>query len=229
MTVQEKIETGQSTELTDTQRKLNELTFRRDESKKMGGPEAISRQHSAGRLTIRERIEKISDAGSFQEVGTLAGTGVYDQHNQLVSVTPAPYVAGIAKINGRSVAIGGEDFTVRGGTTFGSSRRKGGQGGLIEDLSHFYRIPLINLIDGAGGSVTSLKRRGHSVFPGVHGFERSVQLLGEVPVASAVLGTAAGGACWSGDSLSLFCDDQRIKSDICRGSSRRQAIPRTNH
>ena len=193
MTVQEKIETGQSTELTDTQRKLNELTFRRDESKKMGGPEAISRQHSAGRLTIRERIEKISDAGSFQEVGTLAGTGVYDQHNQLVSVTPAPYVAGIAKINGRSVAIGGEDFTVRGGTTFGSSRRKGGQGGLIEDLSHFYRIPLINLIDGAGGSVTSLKRRGHSVFPGVHGFERSVQLLGEVPVASAVLGTAAGG------------------------------------
>jgi len=177
----------------ETENKLSELKFRRSESQKMGGPAAIARQHSAGRLTIRERIEKIADAGSFQEVGTLAGTGVYDQNNQLISVTPAPYVAGIAKIDGRSVAIGGEDFTVRGGTTFGSSRRKGGQGGFIEDLSHFYRIPLINLIDGAGGSVTSLKRRGHSVFPGVHGFERSVQLMGEVPVASAVLGTAAGG------------------------------------
>lgn len=193
MGAHEKIEPGQPSELTDTQTTLSELKFRRNESKKMGGAQAIARQHSAGRLTVRERIEKISDAGSFQEVGTLAGTGVYDPKNQLVSVTPAPYVAGIAKINGRSVAIGGEDFTVRGGTTFGSSRRKGGQGGFIEDLSHFYRIPLVNLIDGAGGSVTSLKRRGHSVFPGVHGFERSVQLMGEVPVASAVLGTAAGG------------------------------------
>ena len=51
----------------------------------------------------------------------------------------------------------------------------------------------MNLIDGAGGSVASIKRRGHAVFPGVHGFERAVQLLGTAPVVSAVLGTAAGG------------------------------------
>src|SRR3546814_5024958 len=56
-----------------------------------------------------------------------------------------------------------------------------------------YRIPRVNLIDGAGGSVTSILRRGHSVFPGVHGFERSVELMGKVPVVSAVMGTAAGG------------------------------------
>jgi len=170
-----------------------ELSFRQAESKKMGGPAAIARQHEAGRLTIRERIDKLVDADSFREVGALAGTGSYDANNRLVSVIPAPYVAGLAKIDGRPVALGGEDFTVRGGTTFGSTRRKGGQGGFIEDLAFHYRIPLVNLIDGAGGSVTSLKRRGHSVFPGVHGFERSVQLLGLVPVASAVLGTAAGG------------------------------------
>src|SRR5690606_13771515 len=170
-----------------------ELAFRQAESKKMGGAQAIARQHAAGRMTIRERIEKLVDSNSFREIGTLAGTGSYDENNALVSVTPAPYVAGLAKIDGRPVALGGEDFTVRGGTTFGSSRRKGGQGGFIEDLAFHYRIPLVNLIDGAGGSVTSLKRRGHSVFPGVHGFERSVELLGQVPVVSAVLGTAAGG------------------------------------
>lgn len=170
-----------------------ELSFRQAESKKMGGPAAIARQHEAGRLTIRERIDKLVDQDSFREVGALAGTGSYDADNRLVSVTPAPYVAGLAKIDGRPVALGGEDFTVRGGTTFGSTRRKGGQGGFIEDLAFHYRIPLVNLIDGAGGSVTSIKRRGHSVFPGVHGFERSVELLGMVPVASAVLGTAAGG------------------------------------
>lgn len=170
-----------------------ELAFRRAESLKMGGEQAIERQHQNGRLTVRERIQKLTDPGSFREVGTLAGTGTYDAQNRLVSVTPAPYVAGLARIDGRPVALGGEDFTVRGGTTFGSTRRKGGQGGFIEDLAHHYRIPLVNLIDGAGGSVTSIKRRGHSVFPGVHGFERSVELLGEVPVVSAVLGTAAGG------------------------------------
>ncbi|NCF82431.1 MAG: propionyl-CoA carboxylase, partial [Proteobacteria bacterium] len=159
----------------------------------MGGPENVARQHSGGRLTVRERIERITDEGSLREVGTLAGTGEYGEHHVLRKVTPAPYVAGLARIDGRPVAIGGEDFTVRGGTSFGALRRKGGQGGYIEDLAHHYKIPLVNLIDGAGGTVTSAKRRGYVVFPGVDGFERSVELLGEVPVISAVLGTAAGG------------------------------------
>ena len=61
---------------------------------------------------------------------------------------------------------------IRGGTSWSGDRKKGGQGGFVEDLAHEYRIPLVNLIDGAGGSVTSIQRRGHSVFPGVHGFER---------------------------------------------------------
>lgn len=170
-----------------------ELQFRRSQAIRQGGPEAVDRQHEAGRLTIRERLELIVDEGSFRELGTLAGTGHYDADNRLTSVTPAPYVAGLARINGRMVAIGGEDFTVRGGTSFGSARRKGGQGGIIEDIASHYLIPLVNLIDGAGGSVTSIKRRGHAVLPGIHGFERSAELLGKVPVASAVLGTAAGG------------------------------------
>ncbi|PMR72295.1 acyl-CoA carboxylase subunit beta [Billgrantia endophytica] len=172
---------------------IEELKFRRQQAQAMGGGEAIERQHKAGRLTVRERITLLTDANSFREIGTLAGSGKYDENNRLISVTPAPYIAGMAHVDGRPVAVGGEDFTVRGGTTFGSLRRKGGQGGFVEDLAYHYRIPLLNLIDGAGGSVTSIQRRGHSVFPGVHGFERSVSLLGTVPVASAVLGTAAGG------------------------------------
>ena len=72
---------------------------------------------------------------------------------------------GLAKIDGRDVAIGGEDFTVRGGTSWGSSRRKGGQGGFVEDIAHNYRIPLVNLIDGAGGSVTSSDGAATRCFP----------------------------------------------------------------
>lgn len=171
---------------------IEELEQRRVWAEAHGGAENVKRQHDQGRLTIRERIAGMLDKGSFQEVGKLTGAETYDGLD-LKHVTPAPYVMGLGQIDGRPVAVGGEDFTVRGGTTAALDKRKGGQGGFVEDLAHHYRIPLVNLIDGAGGSVTSAKRRGHAVFPGVDSFDRSVDLLGEVPVVSAVLGSAAGG------------------------------------
>jgi len=171
----------------------DEIERRRRLAEALGGEESVRRHHEAGKFTIRERIEKLTDAGSFQEVGKLTGQGLYDENGKLTSVRPMPYVMGLARVDGRPVAIGGEDFTVRGGTGMGDLRRKGGQGGFVEDLAYEYRIPLINLIDGAGGTVTSSKRRGYSVFPGMHGFERCVELLSRVPVVSAVVGTAAGG------------------------------------
>lgn len=171
---------------------IQELEFRQAQAERLGGEQAVEKQHAAGRLTVRERVAALVDAGSFQEVGKLTGQGQYEG-GRLTGVTPAPYIMGLARIDGRPVAVGGEDFTVRGGTSWSGDRKKGGQGGFVEDMACQYRIPLVNLIDGAGGSVTSILRRGHSVFPGVHGFERSVALLGMVPVVSAVMGTAAGG------------------------------------
>ncbi|MBI4083349.1 MAG: propionyl-CoA carboxylase [Candidatus Lambdaproteobacteria bacterium] len=168
---------------------VEELEQRRGWAREMGGPENVARHRAQGLLTIRERIARLSDPGTFQEVGQLTGQPAAAGG----PVVPAPYVMGLAKIEGRPVAIGGEDFTVKGGISWGTGRRKGGQGGFVEDLAHEYRIPLVNLIDGSGGSVASAKRRGYTIFPGYHGFERSAQLMGEVPVVSAVLGTAAGG------------------------------------
>ena len=175
------------------QPEVDEIARRRAFAAGMGGAESVARHHDKGRLTVRERIDRLTDAGSFREVGGLTGTAIYDAEGTLERVVPSPYIMGVAKIDGRPVAIGGEDFTIRGGTSAGLARRKGGQGGFIEDVAHQYRIPLVNLIDGAGGTVTSARRRGYTVFPGVDGFERSVELLGEVPVVSAVMGTAAGG------------------------------------
>ena len=169
-----------------------EIRRRHEWAERLGGPEAVARHHAQNRLTVRERVAALADPGSFREVGKLTGRGEYVDC-KLTKVVPAPYVMGLANIGGRPVAIGGEDFTVRGGSSWGGDRRKGGQGGFVEDLAWEYRIPLINLIDGAGGTVTSAKRRGHTVFPGVDGFERSVELLGRVPVVCAVMGTAAGG------------------------------------
>jgi acetyl-CoA carboxylase carboxyltransferase component len=169
-----------------------EIAERRRHAEGLGGPEAVAKHHSLGRLTIRERIGGLVDQGSFQEVGGLTGQARYED-GKLVGVTPAPYVMGLAQIDGRPVAVGGEDFTVRGGTSWGGFRRKGGQGGFVEDLAANYRIPLVSLIDGAGGTVTSARRRGYTVFPGVDSFDRSIELLGKVPVVCAVMGTAAGG------------------------------------
>ncbi len=174
---------------------IEELHRRRRLAEACGGPEAVARHHAAGKLTVRERIAALLDAGSFQEVGKLAGRARYDEQGALTDFEPAPYVMGLGQLDGRPVAIGGEDYTIRAGTGFGADRRKGGQGGFIEDLAHAYRIPLINLVDGTGGSVNTARRKGYTVVPGYgqDGFERSVELLGEVPVVSAVMGTTAGG------------------------------------
>jgi acetyl-CoA carboxylase carboxyltransferase component len=170
-----------------------EIHRRRALAQGCGGPEAVAKHHAEGKLTVRERIAAVLDTGSFREVGGLAGRAEYVD-DQLKRFEPAPYVMGIGRIDGRPVAIGGEDYTIRAGTGFGSDRRKGGQGGFIEDLAYEYRIPLINLIDGTGGTVNTAKRKGYTVWPGygADGFERSVDLMGVVPVISAVMGTAAG-------------------------------------
>lgn len=177
------------------QSEIDELQHRRTLAEACGGPDAVARHHAQGKLTIRERIARLADAGSFREVGKLAGKGKYDANGKLIDFEPAPYVMGIARIDHRPVAIGGEDYTIRAGTGFGSDRRKGGQGGFIEDLAYEYRIPLVNLIDGTGGSVNTAKRKGYTVVPGYgqDGAERAVDLLGLVPVVSAVMGTTAGG------------------------------------
>ncbi len=171
-----------------------EIKRRRALANACGGEVAVERQHAAGKLTVRERISRLLDAQSFREVGKLAGKAVYEA-GRLTHFEPAPYVMGVGRLAGRPVAVGGEDYTIRAGTGFGSDRRKGGQGGFVEDLAYEYRIPLINLIDGTGGSVNTVKHKGYSVTPGYgqDGFERSAQLLGVVPVVSAVMGTVAGG------------------------------------
>ena len=159
---------------------------------KLGGEERVDRHHKQGKLTVRERIDKLTEPGSFQEVGQLAGAATWEG-GKFKDIVPAPYVMGLAKVDGRWVAIGGEDFTVRGGSSAGLARRKGGQGGFVEDMAREYRIPMINLIDGTGANVASAIKSKYKRLPAQSGYERCMQLLGLVPVVSAVLGATAGG------------------------------------
>lgn len=173
------------------QDEVDELRRREELAKRMGGPERIARQHENGRYTVRERIDKLLDAGSFHEIGALAGRAVYDDAGELQDFTPTNFVLGTGLIDGRTVVVGGDDFTVRGGA---ADAKVGDKSGYGEKLALGMRLPLVRLIDGSGGggSVKTLEMIGHSYIPELHGFETTVELMGHVPVVCACMGSVAG-------------------------------------
>ena len=73
---------------------LDELARRTAMAHQMGGIDKVKRQHDAGRLTVRERIDQLVDGGSFHEVGALSGIGEYGADGVVSGVTPANCVFG---------------------------------------------------------------------------------------------------------------------------------------
>ena len=173
------------------QDEIDELKHREELAQEMGGEERIQRQHDNGRLTVRERIEKLVDKDSFHEIGALAGKAEYDTEGNLQNFTPSNFVLGTADINGRRVVLGGDDFTVRGGA---ADAKVGDKSGYGEQYALEMRLPLVRLVDGSGGggSVKTLEMVGHSYVPALKGFEKTMQLMGIVPVVCACMGSVAG-------------------------------------
>ncbi len=172
---------------------VEEIRRRRETALGMGGPEGIARQHKRGRLTIRERLDALLDPGSFVEVGALSGSTRYE-HGKLEEFVPEPLVAGLGQIAGRDIAVAGADFTIRGGTGRGatdSSFRTKRE--FLERMAHDYRIPYVNLIDAAGASVESVEHMGRTYLPNSRDWSSQLEMLGLVPMVTAVLGSVAGG------------------------------------
>jgi acetyl-CoA carboxylase carboxyltransferase component len=169
---------------------LEELRRREELARRMGGEERVARQHASGRLTVRERVDRLVDPGTFHERGALAGAARYED-GELVDFVPANMVVGWARLGGRRVALQADDFTVRGGAADAAIWEKGAH---AERIAHDLRIPLVRLVDGAGGggSVKSLEQMGFSYVPPLPGFELVVGNLAIVPVVAAALGPVAG-------------------------------------
>src|SRR2546426_3629898 len=85
------------------QSEMDELRRRESLAEELGGPERVERQPAGGRVTTRERIAKLVDAGTFHEVGKIAGKATYDAANDLETFTPSNFVFGRAKVDGRPV------------------------------------------------------------------------------------------------------------------------------
>jgi hypothetical protein len=157
----------------------------------MGGEERVARHVAAGRLPVRERIDRLLDADSFREVGTLAAKVEYDEDGNVQRYTPSNFVTGRGTIDGRPVVIGCDDFSVRGGAQDGAV---GNKMGWSEKQAREWRVPVVRLVDGTGGggSVKTNTEIKRSYVPALPDWEVSVALLSEVPVVAAALGPVAG-------------------------------------
>jgi acetyl-CoA carboxylase carboxyltransferase component len=179
----------------DWQDRLDEIEQRRRAALQMGGAEAVDRQHDKGRLTIRERIDALLDEGSFRETGPIAGGSEYDDDGRLAEFTPGNFILGFGRINRRACVVGGEDFTQSGGSPNVAGLRKSVY---TEQLAQQYRVPLVRLHEGSGGSVAgSGGKKGGQGSPAApvyeaHRFAAVGQTLASVPVACAALGATAG-------------------------------------
>ncbi len=161
----------------------------------MGGVDKVKRQHDQGRLTVRERIDRLTDKGSFHEIGAVSGVGEYDSSGELQKLTPANCVFGRARVEGRTVVVVGDDFTVRGGSADASISAKPL---MAEEMAHDFRLPIVRIIEGSGGggSVKTIETKGAANLPGGIGGTRwyrfTTENLSRVPVVALGLGSVAG-------------------------------------
>jgi acetyl-CoA carboxylase carboxyltransferase component len=170
------------------QPEVDEINRRVEFANKMGGEKGIEVQHGRGKLTIRERLDLLCDEGSFSEIGRLAGAATYEE-NELTDVRPSNMVIGTCDLNGRKVVLNGGDFTVRGGAADAAIGNKGGH---AQNLAKEWRIPYIRLLDATGGSVKTFEQLGRTYIPTNPVTPGVEDLLCEVPVVSAALGSVAG-------------------------------------
>lgn len=172
-------------------KELDELAQRKKLAAQMGGAEKVQRHRDGGKLPVRERIERLVDAGSFHEVGGLAGSAQYDEQGRLLDLTPSNLLIGRARVQGRPIVLAADDFTVRGGANDGAVGDK-----LVESeqMAHDLRLPLVRLVDGTGGggSVRNIELKGHTLLPKLRMWPLMTQNLACVPVVSLALGSVAG-------------------------------------
>ena len=170
-----------------------EIALRRELSRQQGGEEGIALQHAKGRLTIRERIDALVEAESFEEHGEGAGFAEKDETGAISAFSPANYVIGFGEVNGNRIAVGGEDFTLKGGSPNAAGLRKSVY---AEELAVQYRVPLVRMLEGGGGSVAgSGGKRPQTVGSPVNAeprFKIIAQAMNTVPVVSGAMGPVAG-------------------------------------
>jgi acetyl-CoA carboxylase carboxyltransferase component len=167
---------------------LTELQARRAMARAMGGAQALQKMRDAGRMNARERISALLDADSWRELGSIAGKGHYDKEGHFHELDPCNAIIGTGRIASRKVALHVDDYSIRAGSSEATIADKWIY---IERMAWQLRMPLIRLVDSAGGSVKLLMQGAGSKLPEYVNWPLQ-ELLRTVPVVGVALGSCAG-------------------------------------
>src|SRR5436853_1931463 len=171
--------------------KLGQLEELRHEAIHAGSQSAVEKQPAKGKLTARERVEKLLDPGSFQELDTFVRHRTYEFEMQSNRPWGDAVVTGHGTIDGRRVCVFSQDFTVFGGSLGEVMAEKMVK---IMDLAAKIGCPVIGLNDSGGARIQE-----GVVSLGAYGdvFVRNVMCSGVIPRISLIMGPCAGGAVYS--------------------------------
>jgi acetyl-CoA carboxylase beta subunit len=170
---------------------LDELEDRLGRARAGGGAERIEKQHAAGKLTARERVELLLDAGSFVEIDALVTHRCTDFGMERQRVPGDGVVCGYGTVDGRLVYLFAQDFTVFGGSLSETNAKKICK---VMDLAVENGAPVVGLNDSGGARI----QEGVASLGGYADiFLRNTLASGVVPQISAIMGPCAGGAVYS--------------------------------
>src|ERR1700685_2456009 len=162
-----------------------------------GGPKAIESQHSKGRLTARERIQRLVDPGSFFELGAYVAYGMYEEWG---GAPAGGVITGLGRIQTRLVMIIANDATVKAGAFFPKTSKKVIR---AQNIAIENRVPTMYLVDSAGVFLPLQE----DVFPDTDDFGRvfrnnAVMSAMGIPQIAAIMGMCVAG----GGYLPVMCD-----------------------
>jgi methylmalonyl-CoA decarboxylase subunit alpha len=171
--------------------KINNLHVRKEKLEAGGGADKIAKQHESGKLSARERLEKLFDSNSFVEIDAFVETRAIDFDMQKKKVPGDGVVTGYGSIDGRPVFVSSQDFTVIGGSLGEAHARKITK---VMDMAMKMGAPFISINDSGGARI----EEGIDALSGYGDiFFRNTLASGVIPQISVIMGPCAGGAVYS--------------------------------
>ena len=170
---------------------VDDLHARRERAKLGGGEERIALQHERGKLTARERLDLLVDAGTFVELGIHGGPHFSQRAMEGRDAPADGVITGWGDVDGRPCAIAAYDFTVMAGSMGMTGEIKVSR---LRELALQKRIPMVWLLDSAGARI---QEAAGSLFAGSgHLFREEVTMSGVVPLVAAMMGPCAAGTAY---------------------------------
>lgn len=177
--------------MTDEDPRIEELRQIREKARLGGGPERIATQHAKGKLTARERLDLLLDPGTFNELEPFITAQGDEMGLATEQYLGDGVITGYGQIEGRTVYVYAQDFTVYGGTLSEMQSHKICR---VMDLALRNGTPIVGLIDSGGARI----QEGVKSLGGyAEIFRRNAQYSGVIPQISVMLGPCAGGAAYS--------------------------------